>query len=260
MNGITEAVWQLLVLFGPLILCVVALQIIENQTQKRMTRHFGWKSNLWTGWIGAPIHEYSHAVVAWLFGHQVKKIVPFEPEENTGRLGYVVIGYNPKSTWQTIGHFFVCYAPLAGGTLALFLLTFLFYPSAIHANFKVEPSELFGTSLDQAMNQLGSIVTLENMATFRFWIFSYLVLAIGCHLAPSSVDYRGSARGHRRMALVGLIVIPLYILIGGMPIFMLATVAPLFLILQANFIFAVFLCLVVLTIVYVITELITWLS
>ncbi len=261
MNGITNATWQLLVLFGPLLLCVVLLQLIESKTQKRMTSHFGWKSNLWTGWIGAPVHEYSHAIVAWMFGIHVEKIVPFQPEKSTGRLGYVMIrADDQKSTWKTIGHFFVCYAPLAGGTLALFLLTLILYPSAIHADFKVLPEELFRSSLTQATNQLGEIVTLQNMASPRFWIFSYLVLAIGCHLAPSSVDYKHSARSHRKMILVGLITIPLFIFVGGLPNFVLAAIAPIFVILQANFIFAVLLCLFVLTIVYVITELITWLS
>lgn len=260
MNGISSGVWQLLVLFGPLICAVVLLQIIEHHTQKRMTRHFGWRSNLWTGWIGAPVHEYSHALVAWLFGHRVEKIVPFQPEEKTGRLGYVIINYDPKSRWQTMGHFFVCYAPLAGGTLALFLLTFLFYPAAIHAEFRVAPEELFSTSLTQATDQLGMIVTLQNFASLNFWIFSYLVLCVACHMAPSSVDYKGSARGHRQFALIALIVLPIFVLLGGFPTFILSAVAPLFLILQANFIFAVLLCAVLLLIVYIITELMTWLS
>ena len=172
MTNIYSGFAQLTVLFGPLILCVLVLQFIERQTQVRMNRHFGWRSNLWTGWIGAPVHEYSHAAVAWLFGHNIIQVVPFKPEKKSGRLGYVVINYNPKSLWQTVGHFFVCYAPLAGGTLAFFLLTLVFYPSALNHQFEVEPETLFNSSLTQAVHQLGSIVTLENMAHPKFWIYS----------------------------------------------------------------------------------------
>ena len=256
----TNAIWQLVILFGPLIACVMALQFAEKMTQQRMTRHFGWRSNLWTGWLGAPVHEYSHALMAKLFGLRVEKIVPFQPEKKTGRLGYVVISYDSKSTWQSVGYFFVCYAPLLGGTMALLLLTLAFYPSALQAEFAVAPEELFSSSLTQATNQVGAILTWGNLATVKFWIFSYLVLAVSCHLAPSSADYRASVKGHSKMALVALIVIPIFVLVGGLPEFLLSAVAPAFLFLQANFIFAVMLCTVVFVIVYVITELITWLS
>ena len=255
-----DAAWQLVILFAPIILSVFALQLIENQTQKRMTRFFGWKSNLWTGWIGAPVHEYSHAVVAKLFGLKVNKIVPFQPDPKTGRLGYAEIAYDKTSTWQSVGQFFVCYAPLLGGTLALLLVTFLFYPTALHTEFQVEPEQLFASSLTQATNQMSSIATLENFATIQFWIFSYLVLAISCHLAPSSVDYKASLRGHKSVMLVGGIGLLIFLLLGGLPDFVFSAIAPLFLILQANFIFAVLLCALVLGIVYIITELITWLS
>lgn len=260
MNGITIAIWQLVTLLGPIIFCIFALQLIESQTQKRMTKHFGWRSNLFTGWIGAPVHEYSHAAVAHLFGLKVQKIVPFRPDPSTGRLGYVEISYDRTSTWQSIGQFFVCYAPLAGGTLALYLLTFLFYPDALEGKFEVSPDKLFGSSLDQATNQVGAIVTIENLASIRFWIFSYLVLSVGCHLAPSSVDYRASARGHGKMLVVGGIALAVFLLIGGLPDFLYSASAPVFLVLQASFLFAVLLCAVMLMIVYVVTELITWLS
>jgi hypothetical protein len=260
MNGITQAFWQIITLFGPLIACVGLLQALELRIQKRMSRYFGWQSNLWTGWIGAPVHEYSHAIVAWIFGHQVDRIVPFQPEAKTGRLGYVIIRYNAKSTWQTMGHFFVCYAPLAGGTLAIFFVTLLFYPSSIQTQFQVEPAELFKTSLTQASQQLTSILTPENVGSIRFWAYSYLVLAIGCHLAPSSQDYQKSARGHRRMFWVGLIVFTLFLLTGGLPNALLSPVATGFLMLQANFIFAVFLCSLAGLTIYIITELMTWLS
>lgn len=260
MNGITDAVWQLVILFGPLIVCITALHFTDSLTQKRMTRHFGWRSNLWTGWLGAPVHEYSHAWMARLFGLRVEKVVPFQPDRATGRLGYVVIAHDPHSTWQSIGYFFVCHAPLLGGTLALLLLTLLFYPGALQVNLDVTPEQLFNSSLTQAFDQLREIVNTENFATFKFWIFSYLVLAVGCHLAPSPEDYRNSMRGHGKIMIVALIVLPVFILLGGLPDFLLMAIAPAFLILQANFIFAVMLCTMVFLIVYVITELMTWLS
>ncbi len=258
--NISKAGLQLATLLGPLVICIVALHFIERFTQRRMTQYFGWRSNLWTGWIGAPIHEYSHAVVAWIFGHRVHKIVPFKPEKESGRLGYVQISFDPKSWWQTTGHFFVCYAPLLGGTLFLFLLTVIFYPEAFTASDQLSANGFTENPLNQAMQQIGQIVTLENLATIRFWLFSYLVLCIGCHMAPSSVDYTSSKRAHWQMLLFALIALATFMLLGGLSPWLFQLITPAFMILQANLIFATLLCLMVMTILYIITEMIKWLS
>lgn len=258
--NISKAGLQIAALLGPLIFGVVAIHLIERFTQRRMTKYFGWKSNLWTGWLGAPIHEYSHAVIARAFGHQVRKIVPFQPEQQSGRLGYVELSYNPKSWWQTTGHFFVCYAPLLGGTISLFLLTLIFYPEAITAADQVSADGAVQNPLNQALRQIGQIVTPENFATARFWLFSYFVLCIGCHMAPSSVDYVSSKRAHFQVLPFFLVLLTIFLLLGGLPQSLYQLITPAFMILQANLIFATLLCLMVMSILYIITEMVKWLS
>ncbi len=54
----------------------------------------------------------------------------FQPDRHSGGLGYVVHGYNPKNVYQVMANFFIWTAPLVGGTLAMFALLWLFYPSA----------------------------------------------------------------------------------------------------------------------------------
>lgn len=260
MNSTADAVYQLVDLFGPILVCIVGLQFIEDRLQRRLTRYFGWKSNLITGWIGAPIHEYSHAIMAKLFGMEVREIVPFRPEPKTGRLGYVSIQHDPQSTWHALGQFFVCYAPLAGGTAAILVLTLLFYPQAVRAEFNVEPQTLVHTSLSQALDRIGMIMTLDHFASLRFWIFSYLILCIGSHLAPSSVDFSSSTRGHKIVGLILVAALVVFLAVGGLPAVVLSTIAPGFLILQANLLFSLLLCLSLYLIVYIITEMIKWLS
>ena len=258
--NVSKAGLQLAALLGPLIFCVVAIHLIEQFTQRRMTKYFGWKSNLWTGWLGAPVHEYSHAVVARIFGHRVQKIVPFQPDKESGRLGYVQLAYDPKNWWQTTGHFFVCYAPLLGGTISLLLLTLIFYPQAFNAWDQVSANGEAQNQLKPALQQIGQIVTLENLATIRFWLFSYLVLCIGCHMAPSSVDYVSSKRAHWQVLPFALIGLAIFMLLGGLPSSLYQMITPTFMILQANLIFATLLCLMVMTILYIITEMVKWLS
>lgn len=260
MWDLDKAFWQLVVLFAPLFLCVIALYWIQRLTQKRMSRFFGWRSNLWTGWIGAPVHEYSHAIVAWAFGHRVLKVVPFQPDQATGRLGYVEISYDRKSRWQSLGHALVCYAPLFGGTIMLLTLSAAFYGPTLSTAREVDASTLMSGSFRAALNQMGQIVTLENFATVKFWIFSYLVLSVGCHLSPSSVDVKSSFRS---LPLVGLILgifVLIFFALGGFPESLFQSIASLFLVLQAQFLFTTLLCSMAGLIVYIITELITWLS
>jgi hypothetical protein len=48
------------------------------------------------------------------------------------------------------------------------------------------------------------IVTLDHLASFKFWLFLYLALCIGSHLAPSTVDYHGGKLG--ALLLLGLLL------------------------------------------------------
>ena len=260
MDEIPNALGQLLELFGPLVLCMVWLQSVEAGLQGLITRHFGWRGNLWTGWLGAPIHEYSHALMAKLFGLHVVEIAPFLPDKKSGRLGYVVLLYDRGNLWQKIGHFFVCFAPLIGGAFALWLVSLIFYPGSAQLVGQPDGEGLGLLSFWRAVGRLSDIVNMEHLGEIKFWLFSYLVLSIGSHLAPSSSDYRSCRKSLGVVLLAILAGVTAFVMMGGLPPTVFALVYSLLLVVQTNLILACLLCGVALMMIYVIIQLKIWLS
>ena len=204
-GGISQTGLLLICVGLPFALVTLLLHWLERQIQLPLVRRFGWRSILWTGWLGTPIHELSHVVLCKIFGHRVDEMALFKPDRNSGRLGYVKHSFNRKNYLQVVGNFFIGIAPLAGGSFVLLLLVRVFYPSAAEqvinaksfhaaiANGLVIDS--LRTFFEIGFSVLSKIVTLDNVASIQFWLFIYLTLCVGSHMAPSRDDYRGALGG-----------------------------------------------------------------
>src|SRR3989338_7062997 len=110
---------QIFGLFGIFFVCGFILSKTQTWTARIYARAVGWRGILWTAWIGTPIHELGHALVARLFRHRVNKISLFQPNQSTGNLGSVDHSFNPKSFYQRMGNFFIGAAPLFFGAAVL---------------------------------------------------------------------------------------------------------------------------------------------
>ncbi len=198
-TGFWPAVYLLIVAVGPLILFAAAVHLLERIIQQRLVTRFGWRSVLWTGWLGAPIHELSHAVVCVIFRHRIEEIALFEPDLQSGRLGYVRHAYRAGNWYQEIGNVFIGIAPLAGGTLALVTLLMLFYPEAGRAALLVDLGgngrSFWAMVLDSTQALVVGLFQWQHLASLRFWLFVYLILCVGSHMAPSLSDYHGGLKG-----------------------------------------------------------------
>lgn len=230
------------VFLAPLVVFTLIIHAFERISQRRLAERFGWNAVLWTGWLGTPIHELSHVVMCWLFRHRIDEVVLFEPDQQSGRLGYVRHSYRHDNGFETIGNVFIGIAPLIGGSLVLTILLLIFYFDAAVGGFRPSPNEegqALGL-LEQTFamtRQIGSeIFTLKNLASVRLWLFLYLVLCVGSHMAPSRSDYEGASRGVFWLA-TGLTGIALTLVLVGVQLdtaiytFLSAT-APLFAVLS----------------------------
>ena len=197
---VTEALMMIGLFLAPFVVFAIIIHLFEGLTQRRLAERFGWSSVMWTGWLGTPIHELSHAAMCWLFRHRVDEIALFEPDRQSGRLGYVRHSFRRGNWFEEVGNLFIGIAPLVGGSLVLSLLLWLFYPTAaatgISSSRTIHQS---GGLLSQvwvvATHIGGEVLAWRNLNTSRFWIFMYLVLCVGSHMAPSRSDYQGAARG-----------------------------------------------------------------
>lgn len=224
MSWLVDYLSLIAVLLLPAALFTLAIHALEHLMQGRLARSFGWRVVLVTGWLGTPIHEFSHAVACWIFGHRIDEIRLFDPDLEEGRLGYVRHSYHRGNLYQEIGNVFIGTAPLIGGSLVLLLLTWLFYPSAIQSALKSSReiefqaiSDSVGQILKVATTSLGAILKAENLLSPRFWVFAYFVLCVGSHMAPSRMDYAGSLRGGLLLlALLAILSIGISV-VGGSP-------------------------------------------
>ena len=154
---------------------------------------------MWTAWLGTPIHELSHAVMCVLFRHQIKEMALFEPDQQSECLGYVRHAYRAGHWFDELGNVFIGIAPLLGGTASILFLLRVFYPSIWPEIWQVHSDATLAEFGTLFFGLFQSIVTgifeWRQIGTFRFWLFLYLVLCVGSHMAPSFSDYQGAMRG-----------------------------------------------------------------
>ena len=201
----------------PFIVFAALVHLLERIGQRLLAQRFGWKSVMWTGWLGTPVHELSHVVMCLLFRHRIDEVALFEPDRKSGRLGYVRHSYRSKSWFEELGNPFIAVAPLIGGSIVLLFLVWLFYgndiaPVAIESDSlgPVMESNLFSSVGDV----LGNVFRPEHIITLKFWMFVYLVLCVGSHMAPSRSDYQGAGKG------VAIIVLAVAVVVSALSVLM----------------------------------------
>ena len=169
-----------------------------------------------TGYIGTPIHEFSHALMCLLFGHRVKKISLFGDSRRARTLGYVEHTYYRKNIYHQIGNFFIGISPiLAGGAVILLLVRVLtpdvyFSMSAETGNIRAAFSEGMNEgALWAVMRGIGamfvSLFSLDSFMDWRWWICMVLVFSIAIHMEISRSDIVSGIRGLGVIAVLLLV-------------------------------------------------------
>ncbi|MCX6239761.1 MAG: hypothetical protein NTY07_19820 [Bacteroidia bacterium] len=128
LNVLLSTYNQLFILFGPLLVLVVLLNLSAIFTARLSVRFWGRNLFLYGfAWLGCSVHELSHAFFALIFGHKISEVELFKPNSNGESLGHVSHSYNKKSIYQKIGNFFIGISPLLFGGVVLFLITLLLF-------------------------------------------------------------------------------------------------------------------------------------
>lgn len=159
-----------------------------------------------TGYIGTPVHEYSHALMCLLFGHTVKKIRVFGDTKRSKTLGYVEHTYYRKNLYQQMGNFFIGISPiLAGGGVILLLVRLLtpamfFDMTAETAIIRASFADGFGAEMLSALfrgigSMLDRFFALDNFMDWRWWLCMVLSFSIAIHMEVSRSDIVSGLRG-----------------------------------------------------------------
>ena len=213
---------QLMIGFGLPIALGVTLFFLQRYLQQTMARLVGWKAVVYyTGWIGTPIHEASHYIVGRLFGIKIDEVKFFEPDLESGVLGYVryrVPRFELKNTLRIIGTCFMGLAPLLGGGLVLAGGLLLVAPREPLFQAAERFAHLsMGSGPGDVVSGFVGLISAVWAGIFHYgyldprpWLFIYLALGVGAHLAPSKKDLEGSWPG----ALVFLVLLLAFDAIG----------------------------------------------
>ena len=189
---------QALTILGPVAFLALLLHALEKLLSARLVTRLGWRGVLVTGWLGVPVHELSHVVACWIFGHRVERVQLFAPDRTTGRLGSVQHAWQRRNPYQQVGRFFIGIAPLLGGAAALWGLTAWLAPVDLAFPRLAPGADLFqvmGVIGDQVGALFGALTQPGALASGRTWLWLYLCLCVGAHLAPSGSDLKGGLPG-----------------------------------------------------------------
>ncbi len=237
--GVLRLAWENLQYMGLTLLGLVGLivlfHLLERTVGKVIAHRLGWRGMLLTGWLGVPVHELSHLVMAILFRHRILAWKLFDPDPVSGTLGYVRHAYRKQSPWQNLGNFLIAVAPFVSGTAFLAgILTWMLHEKGLLSLMKTlressllhlqrvpvgsafnlldgcPPKELPLTGACDALCQLAGgtlwlLKTIWRRRTRWFPLQSYLGICIASHMTPSFADLAGCARSSVYLIVIFLL-------------------------------------------------------
>jgi len=193
---------QLAIVLGPVLILAFILDQLSQFVRARAARILSLDVYTYLTAPGVMVHELGHAFFCVIFRHRIVSMRLFGPRSD-GTLGSVQHSYNPKSTYQRIGNFFIGTGPIWLGTALVCLLAwYLLGPVASEAVRHVAtsdepatPAVLISQAAALAWQLFLSLLRPAVVSSWQFWIFAYLMFCIGSHITLSRPDINGAARG-----------------------------------------------------------------
>jgi hypothetical protein len=226
-NVVLTTLGHVVWLLGLIFIFGLLLYLLARFTRLTYVKSVGQKLDIViTGWIGTPVHELGHALFCILFGHKIVEIKLYNPDPDDGTLGFVSHSYNPKSTYQKIGNFFIGIGPILFGALVLYAALYYLMPN-FQTVFSTVEKHGSGIAMDvQAGSWLGVwtaikstttsilavIFNVDNLSNWKFWVFLYLSFCVASHMELSPPDISG-AKGGLITLILALLFFNLFILL-----------------------------------------------
>lgn len=174
------------------------LTVVNRRSKANLVNRFGINSQVYCGFLGIMLHEFSHLVLAIIFRHGIQSVRllkrPHLRENGADddlALGYVNHTWNQRDPYQVIGNLFIGIAPIFGCTGALLGLDFLLAPGLARAILK-----LAATPSQPDWAASWALIQAAPTTWWQLLLLAALTLTIvvgGFDLSPA--DYQNSAVG-----------------------------------------------------------------
>lgn len=204
---IQTTAWQVFLLFGPGLVLALGMYYLSGILRSQVTQVFNWKIFVYLTIPGTVLHELGHAFFCLVFRHQIREIRLFDPDPFTGSLGYVTHAYSRDNLYQVIGNFFIGIGPLLSGSTVISLASYLLIGPAVFSAIQ-EPSldattftslssagAYFESVLASSLAMLAALLQVDHLERWEFYLFLYLVFAIGSHTWLSPPDLESTWSG-----------------------------------------------------------------
>ena len=205
----------LCILIGPGLVLAVAINHVTGFVQRQAVRGMGRTLYLYLfGWLGISIHELGHAAFCVVFRHRIVEMKLFSPDTETGVLGYVRHRYSRRSVYQNIGNFFIGIGPLIFGTIIIYHVSYYLLGldtlgAANEFNLRAGDlgtwtgiKEVSQNAWESTTGVLEEISAWDNLSSWKFYLFVYLVFCIGSSIRLSPADIRGASKGFGILVLI----------------------------------------------------------
>ena len=206
---------QMGIFFAPGLVLTLVVNYVSTLLQRRalLTIGRGWYLGLF-GWLGTIIHELGHALFCIIFRHKITEMKLFDPDPETGTLGYVQHTYESSSLYQMAGNFFIGIGPILLGSALIYLLLYLLlglnpFKFAVNtgiSSWDIYSSSVFINLLQNLRTSLTTLVSgifsLNNLASWQLYVFIYLTFTIGSSIILSPSDFKGAFKGLSIILLV----------------------------------------------------------
>lgn len=198
---------QIFILFGPLLVIGFLLNFSAVLTARMSVRFWGRNIFLYGfAWLGCSVHELSHAFFALIFGHTIKEIVLFKPNNDGESLGHVSHSFNKRSIYQKIGNFLIGIAPLLSGGIVLYLFTLILYHIDVTTIFPFRITTRILTD-KLVLMQFASVLrnsfltvkillfTSNSVVWWKSGMLLYVLYSVGSSMTLSKSDLKGAFTG-----------------------------------------------------------------
>lgn len=193
---------QLLPTVGSVVVAGLFIHLCKRLFVRACGKHAAVIVN-YSGIIGTPVHELSHAAMCFVFGHKIKKMKLFSIDKRNGTLGYVKHSFNPRNLRHRIGNFFIGIAPVVSGSFVVLLLMWLFMPTVCSQVSDLMQTTAQGSLSLDTVTRLGyAVVSIfrlifarENLENWKLWVFVFLAATIAIHMELSTADIQGGQDG-----------------------------------------------------------------
>ncbi len=155
------------------------------------------------GFIGIPIHEFSHAFFCRVFFHKIQKIKWFDPKGRGGSHGAVTHQFHTWNLYHRIGQFFIGLGPTILGPLILGALFYFLLPAG--RSLFLTPIADISETIPVGIGFAKVVFNSANLTSPRFYIFLYLTICISSQIELSPDDIKQVATGVLPILLVLLV-------------------------------------------------------